>query len=73
MNESEAALLSGVPEAQLSSSLDDVAKVFFEKGVQTVIITLGSKVSSCYRGTSLINCLLPMQGRIFQQRIEIKR
>lgn len=44
VNETEASILSGVDESQLSTSLDQVADLFLSKGVQYVIITLGSKV-----------------------------
>ena len=43
VNESEASILSGVPEAQLSQSLDEMADRFLRKGVQCVVVTLGSK------------------------------
>ena len=51
LNESEASILSGIPEAKLSHTLDDAADLFFDKGVQCVVITLGAdgvfwKVSS---------------------------
>ena len=47
VNETEASVLSGVPEGQLqseSSVLHSAARQFVDKGVRSVIITLGSKV-----------------------------
>jgi len=45
MNETEAALLAGTTEDKLTESLDAAAQFFLERGVETVVITLGSKVS----------------------------
>lgn len=43
MNETEAAILSGVPEAEVAAKLPEVARKFLERGVRTVVVTLGSK------------------------------
>lgn len=43
MNESEAAFLSGTAVDQLHASLDPVAAHFLQRGVENVIITLGSE------------------------------
>lgn len=45
LNESEAAILRGIPEDQLSGSLDETADFFIEKGVHNVVVTLGGKVN----------------------------
>lgn len=44
LNESEASLLSGIPEEQLSDDFDTLADFFLERGVKNLILTLGSKV-----------------------------
>ncbi len=43
MNESEAALLSGILSSELSSSLDKVGWYFLQLGVTNLVITLGGK------------------------------
>lgn len=57
MNESEAAILSGRPADAVDSSsdLDAVAKEFFEKGVENVIITLGAEGAYYHTATLLRN------------------
>ena len=42
VNESEASMLSGIPEEKLSVSLEQVADIFIEKGVHYVLVTLGA-------------------------------
>lgn len=44
LNESEASILSGISEEELSKSLDKAAQYFIDREVVTVLITLGSKV-----------------------------
>ena len=44
MNETEAAILSGVELEKLLGSLDSVAEHFLKAGVRIVIITLGAEV-----------------------------
>lgn len=43
VNESEAAIFSGISEANIASSLDHVKECFLNKGVKNVIVTLGSE------------------------------
>ena len=47
VNESEASLLSGVADNELANAPERVADIFINRGVSTIIITLGSKVWPC--------------------------
>ena len=59
VNESEASILSGTSEGNLAASLDHVAQSFINKGVTTVVITLGSKVCLQIQfNVDLIFCVL---------------
>ena len=44
LNESEASMLSGIAEDELSRNFEKVADHFHRRGVDVLVLTLGSKV-----------------------------
>ena len=65
-NETEAAILAGIPVVNLEDA-EEAAKIFLQRGIETVVITLGEK--GAYVRNSVINQHVPafdMGGKVLE-------